>query len=54
MKALVGALFFHLLLAELDLLLGPRLGLLVLELGLTLEAGVRCCVDIGWGVHHRS
>ena len=50
----MGALLIHLLLAELDLLLGLRLGLLRLGLGPTLEAGVRWGVDIGWVVLHRS
>ena len=53
MKVVVGVVL-HLLLAELHLLLGPRLGLLVVELVLTLEAGVRRRVDIGWGVLHSS
>ena len=44
----------HPLLAEVHLLPGLRFGPLVVEVGLTLEAGVRRRVGIGWGVLHIS
>ena len=44
----------HPLLAEVHFLLGLKLGPLVVEVGLTLEAGVRRRVGVGWGVLHTS
>ena len=53
LKVVLGVVL-HLFFVELHLLLGLRLGPLVVELGLTLEAGVRRRVGIVWGVLHIS